>query len=154
MIFRSECSSSKTGQSEARPQSTGLVDSSSHRPSSQALCRILHARVLKLGYTEILPKRQPNGRPNTQNAFAIDTVSFEFQIMDQLQEAACTAGPSDGCYIKGLFLEGARWDADQHTLAESQPKELFASEFGSATKELFTEMPMVWLSLQKCQWCG
>lgn len=68
-----------------------------------------------------------------KNAFAIDTVSFEFQIMDQLKEAECTAGPSDGCYIKGLFIEGARWDSDQHMLAESQPK------------ELFTEMPMVWL---------
>ena len=68
-----------------------------------------------------------------KNAFAIDTVSFEFKVMDELDEAACTAGPSDGCYIKGLFLEGARWDSAQHMLAESQPK------------ELFTEMPIVWL---------
>ena len=28
-------------------------------------------------------------------------------------------------YIYGLFLEGARWDAAEHCLAESQPKELF-----------------------------
>ena len=68
-----------------------------------------------------------------KNTFAIDTVSFEFQILDQLQEAECTTGPSDGCYVKGLFLEGARWDVDQHMLAESR------------SKELFTEMPMVWL---------
>ncbi|KAL0019092.1 hypothetical protein WJX77_000912 [Trebouxia sp. C0004] len=68
-----------------------------------------------------------------KNAFAIDTVSFEFQVMDQLQEETCTAGPSDGCYIKGLYIEGARWDSERHMLAESRPK------------ELFTEMPIVWL---------
>ena len=66
-----------------------------------------------------------------KNAFAIDTVSFEFQVMDQ--EETCTAGPSDGCYIKGLYIEGARWDSERHMLAESRPK------------ELFTEMPIVWL---------
>lgn len=68
-----------------------------------------------------------------KNAFAIDTVSFEFQVKDQLQEETCTTGPSDGCYIKGLYIEGARWDSDNHMLAESRPK------------ELFTEMPVVWL---------
>ncbi len=70
-----------------------------------------------------------------KNAFAIDTVSFEFQVMDQLQEETCTAGPSDGCHIKGLYIEGARWDSERHMLAESRPK------------ELFTEMPIVWRSL-------
>lgn len=68
-----------------------------------------------------------------KNAFAIDTVSFDFRVMDQLDAASCSTGPEDGCYIKGLFLEGARWDADAHVLAESRPK------------ELFTPMPVVWL---------
>ena len=61
-----------------------------------------------------------------KNAFAIDTVSFDFQVMDQLEAATCSTGPEDGCYIKGLFLEGARWDAEAHVLAESRPQGAFS----------------------------
>ena len=42
-------------------------------------------------------------------------------------------GPKDGCYIRGLFMEGARWDSEAHQLGESRPK------------ELFTDCPIVWL---------
>ena len=41
--------------------------------------------------------------------------------------------PQDGCYIFGLFLEGARWDADRGVLSESR------------AKELYTEMAPIWL---------
>ena len=44
-----------------------------------------------------------------------------------------TTRPESGCYIRGLFLEGARWDMDTFQLAESRPK------------ELFTDMPVMWL---------
>lgn len=43
-----------------------------------------------------------------------------------------TQRPSDGCYIRGLFLEGARWDMAKHALAPSR------------SKELYTEMPVIW----------
>ena len=33
--------------------------------------------------------------------------------------------PDDGAYVRGLFLEGARWDAHKHVIAESNPRELF-----------------------------
>lgn len=40
--------------------------------------------------------------------------------------------PKDGAYVNGLYLEGARWDADANNLAESTPK------------VLFTLMPHIW----------
>ena len=42
-------------------------------------------------------------------------------------------GPNDGCYIRGLYFEGARWSYEEHTITESRPK------------ELFTDMPFIWL---------
>lgn len=68
-----------------------------------------------------------------KNTYPIDTVSFSFQVMDHLQPEAVPSGPEDGCYIRGLFLEGARWDYDTHLVGESRPK------------ELFTDCPVVWL---------
>ena len=65
--------------------------------------------------------------------FSIDTVSFSFRVMDSLSEKTTKVGPTDGCYIRGLFLEGGRWDHSTHVLEESKPK------------ELYTEMPIIWL---------
>ena len=42
-----------------------------------------------------------------------------------------TAKPESGCYIYGLYLEGCRWDYNDESLAESEPK------------KLFVEMPMI-----------
>lgn len=55
-----------------------------------------------------------------------------FQVLKQT-ESEIKSRPKDGCYIRGLFLEGARWDPEAHELAESRPK------------ELFTDMPIIWL---------
>ena len=35
--------------------------------------------------------------------------------------------PADGCYVYGMFLEGARWSYGSHVLDESEPKVLFTS---------------------------
>ena len=43
------------------------------------------------------------------------------------------ARPASGCYIRGLFLEGARFDRATLLLAESKPK------------ELYTDMLVMWL---------
>ncbi|KXS21750.1 hypothetical protein M427DRAFT_107149 [Gonapodya prolifera JEL478] len=64
---------------------------------------------------------------------SIDTLSFEFQVVDDKRLEDVKSKPDDGVYISGLFLEGARWDYTRHLLGESRPK------------ELYTEMPIIWL---------
>jgi dynein heavy chain len=52
----------------------------------------------------------------------IDTIDFDFDVpKDQPMTK-----PSDGAYVYGLFLEGARWDVKTWELGESEPKVLFA----------------------------
>uniref|UniRef100_A0A3B1K2M2 Dynein axonemal heavy chain 3 n=1 Tax=Astyanax mexicanus TaxID=7994 RepID=A0A3B1K2M2_ASTMX len=55
----------------------------------------------------------------------IDYISFQYQVMG--------ARPEDGAYVRGLFLEGARWDRERGVLAESLPK------------ILFDPLPIIWL---------
>ncbi|KAI9203090.1 dynein heavy chain and region D6 of dynein motor-domain-containing protein [Polychytrium aggregatum] len=60
----------------------------------------------------------------------IDILSFEFQV-----QSTKTAGvrPEEGQYIYGLFLEGARWDIPQHSIAESH------------LRVLYDQLPVIWL---------
>jgi dynein heavy chain len=63
---------------------------------------------------------------------SIDLLSFEFKPIDA-KWGDIKKKPKDGCYIRGLYLEGARWDKNRRLLAESRPK------------ELYTEMSVIWL---------
>lgn len=58
-----------------------------------------------------------------KNGVAIDSLSWELVVINQ-NEVALTSGPKDGAYIKGLILEGARWDFDHDCLTEPHPMEL------------------------------
>eukprot|EP01116_Phalansterium_solitarium_P008654 TRINITY_DN225_c0_g1_i6.p1 TRINITY_DN225_c0_g1~~TRINITY_DN225_c0_g1_i6.p1 ORF type:complete len:4288 (+),score=2116.54 TRINITY_DN225_c0_g1_i6:207-13070(+) len=64
---------------------------------------------------------------------SIDSVTYEFKFLN-LREEQIEKPPVDGCYIKGLYLEGAAWDADNGILQEARPR------------ELFSPMPIIWLS--------
>ncbi|KAH8863214.1 Dynein heavy chain 1, axonemal [Schistosoma japonicum] len=63
---------------------------------------------------------------------SVDTISFDFKIMKESYEKL-NKPPVDGSYIRGLFLEGAGWDSTLNLLCESRPKELFVN------------MPIIWL---------
>lgn len=63
---------------------------------------------------------------------SIDTITFDFKVLSYASSEIAER-PSTGCYIYGLFLEGARWDPFDFQLAESRPK------------ELYTEMAVIWL---------
>eukprot|EP00048_Salpingoeca_helianthica_P012917 m.190889 g.190889 ORF g.190889 m.190889 type:complete len:3952 (+) comp15437_c5_seq39:290-12145(+) len=66
-----------------------------------------------------------------KHVVSIDTLSFEFNVLTRPASELRTR-PDDGCYIYGLYLEGARWDAARGRLEESRPK------------ELYTEMAPMW----------
>ena len=53
----------------------------------------------------------------------IDKVTFQFDV--QKYETEITQPPANGCYVKGLFLEGAGWNNVQGIIEESKPKQLF-----------------------------
>ena len=58
----------------------------------------------------------------------IDTVAFDFKLLTPDEMAlAASAPPEDGSYIYGLFLDGARFNAIDHILDESLPRELFVA---------------------------
>ncbi|KAG7492071.1 hypothetical protein MATL_G00010690 [Megalops atlanticus] len=61
----------------------------------------------------------------------IDYIGFEFEVMKQ--ETEMERKPEDGAYVKGLFLEGARWDREKMVIGESYPK------------ILFDPLPIMWL---------
>lgn len=53
----------------------------------------------------------------------IDDIVFDFEMK---AEDSFAKGPENGVFTHGLFLEGARWDAETAELAESLPKILFS----------------------------
>ena len=50
-------------------------------------------------------------------------LSYSLQVQKQ---SNIKKPPKDGCFINGLFLEGARWDYEEWTLVEARNKELFS----------------------------
>jgi dynein heavy chain, axonemal len=62
---------------------------------------------------------------------AIDELSYCFKIRDDIKLNDVKKRPEAGCIVYGIYLEGCKWDYDNHNLTDSDPK------------KLFTEMPLV-----------
>ncbi|RVE41396.1 hypothetical protein evm_013957 [Chilo suppressalis] len=55
-----------------------------------------------------------------KHVIAIDTIAYAFEAL----AVAPAKRAEDGCCVRGLYLEGARWNMGDMTLEESRPKEL------------------------------
>lgn len=64
-------------------------------------------------------------------SIAIDKLMWNFEVMKGSFEG--NENPERGAYIRGLFMQGARWDDDSMTLADSYPKVLWST------------VPLLWL---------
>ncbi len=60
----------------------------------------------------------------------IDKLVFEFEV---LSVDTCDEPPEDGVYIRGLYLDGAKWDRERGVLTQQLPK------------ILYDPMPAIWL---------
>lgn len=65
--------------------------------------------------------------------YPIDTISNGFIFKDE-EVDDIKVKPEDGCFIYGLFSEGARWDKKKKSIVDPRPK------------ELFTKMPIIHLT--------
>ncbi|XP_033937981.2 dynein axonemal heavy chain 1-like [Pseudochaenichthys georgianus] len=59
-----------------------------------------------------------------RSGISIDTIGFDFEVIEKLA-SEITEKPDTGCYIHGLFVEGARWDSEAGQITECRPKELY-----------------------------
>jgi dynein heavy chain, axonemal len=59
-----------------------------------------------------------------KNSQSFENLTWEFAVY-AMAEQTINAQPKEGAYIRGLWLEGARWDVDLGTLAEPNPMELY-----------------------------
>jgi len=55
----------------------------------------------------------------------IDEIVFDFEVVPEVTKEH-KSKPSDGCYIYGLFLEGAKWGEKENCILEALPKQLYS----------------------------
>mmetsp|Transcript_375 Transcript_375/g.716 ORF Transcript_375/g.716 Transcript_375/m.716 type:complete len:264 (+) Transcript_375:1604-2395(+) len=60
-----------------------------------------------------------------QYKIAIDKLGFAFEILPAEKAEDIEERPEDGVYIHGLFIDGARFDRQNHIIADQQPAKMF-----------------------------
>jgi dynein heavy chain len=68
------------------------------------------------------------------NKWALDDIAYHTEVTQYERVESVKSGPSEGCYIHGLSLEGGSYSKDQQMLVESEPK------------VLFVPLPVLWVS--------
>lgn len=66
----------------------------------------------------------------------VDTIDYDYIVRDDVEWGELQEAPNKeegGCFVYGMYIEGATWDAVAHQLADPRPK------------ELFSKMPSFWL---------
>eukprot|EP00658_Telonema_sp_P-2_P077500 TRINITY_DN7026_c0_g1_i2.p1 TRINITY_DN7026_c0_g1~~TRINITY_DN7026_c0_g1_i2.p1 ORF type:complete len:743 (-),score=198.33 TRINITY_DN7026_c0_g1_i2:213-2441(-) len=58
------------------------------------------------------------------NSLPLDQMDIYTDVTEEMNPALMATPSSDGMYIHGLYMEGARWDLKKQCIAESLPKEL------------------------------
>ena len=58
-----------------------------------------------------------------KHKIAIDELAWDFEVLSEISSNSTMAAP-DGCYVHGLFLDGARWDKEGQVLAEPFKRQL------------------------------
>lgn len=71
------------------------------------------------------------------NKWSLDDIVYHTEVTTFERIESVKTGPAEGCYIHGLFLEGAAWSREAGTLVESEPK------------VLFVPLPVLWVSANK-----
>ena len=69
--------------------------------------------------------RQEVCRAHSKDGWALDDCVNTFEVLKQEKDDV-KAGPSEGIYVWGLSLDGARWDKARNALTDSEPKVRFA----------------------------
>ena len=59
-----------------------------------------------------------------QNKWALDRSTLYTTVTEFVEEDEIETRPPSGCYVKGLFLEGAAWDLERKCLTPQPPKVL------------------------------
>ncbi len=62
---------------------------------------------------------------------AIDTLALDYEVLGEATDKS--KAPEEGCYVRGLFIEGARWNPEKRCLDEAE------------AKIVYSQMPHIWL---------